>query len=427
MKLSFYNVFFSYDGQIVGYNGLSNEYLLIDPDLYALLEAVKKQDTLPLLQEKHPDFYECLHNKAFIVKKEKDELAACLAQLNANDSNNTHYELHINPTMNCNFKCWYCYETHIKDSKLSPQIQENILKLVEQIVSNPNLKSLQLNWFGGEPLLYFDKTIFPLMVAIKNKCAARQIRFFSLITSNGLLINDSLINKCKENNTLHFQITLDGHRERHNQVRFISEHRGSYDKIIQNIKKLILNGIYVNIRINCSKETFEGLERIADDFSDIAETYRNFFSFDFHKVWQIEMGLGQEIDTFTELFRNRGFRVFSLNANIAKYSCYADKRNHAMINYNGDVFKCTARDFSAQNKEGILNNDGNIIWNDRYQARFNLKYTNEPCQTCTIFPVCGSGCSQHSLENQEKNYCIYDYDEDKKTEVILNKFLSLIQ
>ncbi len=43
-----------------------------------------------------------------------------------------------------------------------------------------------------------------------------------------------------------------------------------------------------------------------------------------------------------------------------------------MINYNGDVFKCNARDFTSKTRNGVLA-DGAIEWNDTFEQRMNIK------------------------------------------------------
>ncbi len=427
MKQSIYNNFLPYEGKYIGHNGLSNQFIVIEPLLYDLITSSEVHGNISELKDIHNDFYKHLVSNGFIVSKEKNELIECLKMLNKNDTDDTHYELHINPTMNCNFNCWYCYETHISDSKLNDKTKINIVNFARKLINEKSsLKSFQLNWFGGEALLFFNKTIVPILKEVQLLCNNKNIKFFSLITTNGLLVNDSMIEKCLTYNLKRFQITLDGHREKHDKVRFISKSRGSYDRIVSNIKKLVRNGINVNVRINCSKETFDGIEEIANDFNELEEESRQFITFDFHEVWQTEEDLSFDVKKYIDIFRLKKFKVSSLDINYFGIGCYADRINHANINYNGEVFKCTARDYTTENSEGILTDDAEIVWNEKYHQRFKKKYTNKPCLECSIFPVCGGGCSQMTLEN-EKDYCVYNFDENKKMDVILSNFLATIE
>ena len=86
------------------------------------------------------------------------------------------------------------------------------------------------------------------------------------------------------------------------------------------------------------------------------------------------------------------------------------------------LFKCTARDFKTELKEGDLLDNGIINWNNKYFQRIDSKIKNNPCFTCSILPLCGGGCSQVSLENQDVDYCVKDFDENKKLDIVKNKF-----
>jgi uncharacterized protein len=75
---------------------------------------------------------------------------------------------------------------------------------------------------------------------------------------------------------------------------------------VKNIKLLVENEILVNVRINCSSETLDGLEKIAKDFTDVKN--RQFIMFDFHDVWQNEKKLADNILVeYMDYFRMEGF------------------------------------------------------------------------------------------------------------------------
>ena len=106
--------------------------------------------------------------------------------------------------------------------------------------------------------------------------------------------------------------------------------------------------------------------------------------------------------------------------------CYADRENSVAINYNGDVYNCTARDFNPKNREGYLNKDGEIIYNEKHQQRMVARYSNHNCLKCNIFPICNI-CSQKKLEQQNKNLpCIRMINEDEKERILCAKIQMLI-
>ena len=429
MKLSRYNVFVKYENDYLGYNTFSNNYIVLDPFLHDLLMAAKAEPSVDELEKYHPQLYQGLISNGFIIDDNMDELASAMAISKKHDLDESSYHLIINPTMNCNFKCWYCYESHIKSSKISLDTRKKIEHAIEQKLKNDKIKSFYLSWFGGEPLLFFNQLIKPISEYTANLAAQYGVKLTSAYTTNGFLIKKEMIPLFKKYNTISFQITLDGHREQHNAIRFVNKDRGSYDEIINNIKLLCRHQLKVVLRINYTNFNIGNIEKIINDLADLSDSERSFLSVSFHKVWQSQpVSIDLLFNKFS-LFMQAGFHIrteFNYR-NALKESCYADKKNQATINYNGEVFKCTARDFKSENKEGIITPEGGVSWNAIRDKRINAKFKNSPCLNCKILPICNGGCSQLAIENEDNAYCIYDGDETKKEEVVLNMFRYLTE
>ncbi|KAA2243513.1 radical SAM protein [Chitinophaga agrisoli] len=429
MKFSQFNNIIPYQDKVVLYNAFSNQFLLVEPMLQQLMDAAKAEADVEGLSAYHPKFYKVLWEKGFIVEDAVDEVDKVRKISESVDSNETFYHLIINPTMNCNFKCWYCYETHIKDSKMTEPTLDNVKKHITSVLQNkPELKTLHVDWFGGEPLLYFDKVIDPLLSYTTQLCKERNVEFASSFTTNAFLINDRMIERFKLYNIMSFQITLDGNKAMHNTVRYVSANRGSYDEIVANVIKLCRAGFHITLRINYSKNTLTDLEEVAKDLQPLEQEFRKNLVVTFHKVWQEkEEDLGTRVDELLQIFHKHGINAVTggLPDNV-RNSCYGDRRNQATINYNGEVFKCTARNFSSDAKEGQLNEDGSITWNEKYEKRMNIKFKNKPCLSCPIMPICNGGCSQQAVEHDGKDYCVYNFSEHAKKEAVLNKFLKIV-
>jgi uncharacterized protein len=144
-----------------------------------------------------------------------------------------------------------------------------------------------------------------------------------------------------------------------------------------------------------------------------------------NKVWQEKNNnLSYAVKSFQQLAKKFGLKLPDATlSDRVRNSCYADKKNEAVINYNGDVYKCNARDFTEDKKEGILNESGIIIWNERHEVRKKSLLKNKRCKSCSILPICGGGCSQVSLENNGFDYCI-NQDNNIINEQIINIFFS---
>ena len=117
MKVSIYNVIFPYDEHIILYNTLHCESMLLDKTLSEFLNGDVNE-----LENLHPEFYQALLDGHFIVDESIDEVEEVEQLRLANLSDKTQYHLTINPTLDCNFHCWYCYESKVKGSEMSVEL-----------------------------------------------------------------------------------------------------------------------------------------------------------------------------------------------------------------------------------------------------------------------------------------------------------------
>jgi len=164
---------------------------------------------------------------------------------------NNVYGLILNPTMDCNFKCWYCYETKIA-GMMSDEIQNRIIKHVKTLFDKNIISGLSLSWFGGEPLMCFNQLVYPISNKMIEICKEHNLPFNNAITTNGYLIEKSMIEKLKEIKLNSYQITLDGTKDRHDKSRILKNGNPTYDKIIQNINLLCheIEDVAILLRIN---------------------------------------------------------------------------------------------------------------------------------------------------------------------------------
>lgn len=426
MKASNFNTFFTYEGNKIGYNSFTSEFILLDELLFDMYSIGSKKGDFLEMKEIHHEFYDFLIKQGFLVNSSENEFEKVKARSYNVDRDNSKFELIINPTMNCNFKCWYCYETHVKDSKMDESTINSIIRFSENVINNQiGLEKFVLSFFGGEPLLYFEKVIKPILFHIYENCSKKNILFTAGMTTNGLLITEKVIIYCKKFGLNGFQITLDGNEEQHDKVRFISEGKGSYRKIIDNIKLVAQNGLHTIVRINCSADT--KVDQIIEEFESLSSSEKANLTFDFQKVWQESEEIEKKLLNYRFNFIDHGYQVRSGLSDNINNSCYADKVNQATINYNGEVFKCTARDFTSGSGEGTLSKNGFIEWNSKLEKRMNSKFKNEPCKECRILPICGGGCSQAAIENENNDYCVMNFDEQAKTQLIIDEFTRIVR
>jgi len=142
MKYSQFNSILEYkDRGFVVYNSLVQKAIFLDKALREILEQ-KIEEGIDNLQNIHPSFYEYLGKFGFLVNDDIDEIERVKEISRKIDENPHVFLLTINPTMNCNFKCWYCYETHIRNSRPEKQTSLSIKNLISNIADNPLLQKL---------------------------------------------------------------------------------------------------------------------------------------------------------------------------------------------------------------------------------------------------------------------------------------------
>lgn len=220
MKASRYNVIFPEGEYMVIFNTFGYNSILVEKTLAELL--AKYTDNAHEIEKIHPDFYLTLLQGGFIVEDNYDEVESVEQFRLKNLSDKTQYHLTVNPTLDCNFHCWYCYESKVKDSEMTPEMVNATIALIDDVLKeNPNLQRFHLYFFGGEPLMKFDTVIRPILSAFTEKTSGKGILSTLQITTNGALLTNEMINFIKESNILTaFQITFDGYEENHNKSRF---------------------------------------------------------------------------------------------------------------------------------------------------------------------------------------------------------------
>lgn len=425
MKFSQYNNLVEFENKYIIFNALSYRFLYLDPLLADLFQKNLHEDTPSSIQKIHPDFYEALISNGFIINDFLDEYKEVQQLVKKTNENKEIYRLIINPTVNCNFKCWYCYENHSVPTQMDGEVMERVFLLIKHIVADDNLKQFQLSFFGGEPLLYYAKIILPIATYTHDLLKQSGKKFFFDITSNGYLFNQERLETLTSRGLTSCQITLDGNKQEHDSTRFSAQSKGSYDRIIENIKIAVRLGIQIVLRINYTEKNLAGLSDIFCSFEDFSCEERQKVTVSLNKVWQEkDENLGEGVKKFKQQVKQFGFKLPEpWLSDRVRNSCYADKKNEAVINYNGNVYKCNARDFTDERKEGVLDKNGNIIWNDTHQSRCNSILKNQRCVQCSILPICGGGCSQIAFENKGKTYCI-NTNQNHVKEQIIELFLS---
>lgn len=384
-------------------------------------------DSISQLESLYKEVFDKLVQAEILVDEDTIEVETLQQRIREIDNNEEIFFLNVNPTLDCNFHCWYCYENHVAHSEMSDEVLQSVVKFANRTIrQNEKLKQFHLGFFGGEPLLKINQVVNPLISGISSMCKDNDVAFSVSFTTNGFLITDSFIEYIK-NYAAHFQITLDGGREYHDRTRFQRKSVRSYDAILDNVIKLLSNNIRVTLRINYTSKNVDSIESILNDLVLLTPEMKQYLTMDFQRVWQErepKEDINEEkVQTFRSLFIQKGFNVSANYIQPVYDTCYGNCSNHVLINFNGEAFGCTARDFTHENSIGQIKPDGVIEYeqpkrNDRLSSRFS----KEVCKTCRIAPYCGGGCAQRAYEATANDRCIYGYDEEDIDNMILKLF-----
>lgn len=374
MKVSKYNIYVEKEDRKFVYNQLRSSLLEIDEELFRRLSVPDSEvDTLDeeILEELHANGVVCDTN----LNEENIILANCKIRRFSNDM----ARVTILPTLDCNFHCWYCYENH-HDGFMTSEDVAKVLEFCRKTIIDGKIKHFQLDWFGGEPLMYFQEVVYPISKKVQEICANNNVAFRNTITTNGYLVNSSMIEKLKEIQLTSFQITLDGGKRFHNKTRFSKDVHNSYEVITSNIIALCraIPNIDMTVRINYTPKNMESIDEIVNVFPlDI----RNKITVMPQLVWQFKDDRNMQGDDITrkmELFVSHGYK--KKLTDLSCYQCYTENMKQFVVNYDLSVFKCTARDFSEKYSIGKIDNDGEFVPNNHFYDYFvRSSFENESC------------------------------------------------
>ena len=352
-----------------------------------------------------------------IVPDDLDETKAIYDRMDENMRSNDNFYLIVNPTLQCNCRCWYCIEHHVAQSRIDQSTMQIIKDTIISILNRVN--SLTLSFFGGEPLLEYSTVVKPLMEWTKHKCSILGKKLTVMFTTNGLLLTKDMVNFFKDYTMGSFQITLDGGRDSHNKTR-IYKNNESFDKVLSSIKLLTDNNMRVVLRLNLTKDNIDSAYGIVDELRDLSEHNKRRIALLCQQVWQdVPSGsLSREFIDIEKSFESIGIHPFRSEFNVSIQGCYADQLNCAVINYNGDIFKCSAVDYESKNSLGNLKHiDFFNTLESQYEKFYMLRTTNLRCRECRILPLCMKGCYNRVVTNAQD--CLYP-DDSQKDDIIMS-------
>lgn len=388
---------------------MSNSLAELKLEDYEMLENLRANN-LPLADE---ELEKQLRQLKVIVDNDMDEInkVKYINLLNRNE--NRRLILTINPTLACNFNCPYCFENEHSNIYMHDLVEEKIILFIKKHVG---LKALDVTWFGGEPLLAFDR-----IVSMTKKMQNLGLNYKAGMITNGYLLTEKVISKLESLAISSIQITIDGMADLHNTRRCLKSGKPTFDKILQNIDLLqkVNPQIRLNVRVNVDKTNYADfleLYKFLKDkhyptlnvnlafVKDMTGCYKCNHSYDMQEQAQI----------VKDLLQKYGLDFSMVFPRSERYECAIRNRNALVIGPEGELYKCWN---DVGNKSEIIGNIDGKITNEALLLRYLVAadpFENPKCQECFLLPVCGGGCPYSRIQNEYEgtniNTCLYIKD-----------------
>lgn len=400
MKQSIYSHQFINDDKFYLYNSETKWFVQISERLYRILynreySLLDNQTLQELLKNKYLVQDENIYN--YYYEQKLKYSSGCY--------NERHMTLVLVPTTCCNFTCPYCFEGEKQVATMSDEIVTGLISFINEC---KKLETLSIVWYGGEPLLAFDRIKY-ILGRLKEETEVKITR--QSVISNGYLLNDEILDFFLNENINSMQITLDGIKENHDKTRFIGKKAeiSTYDKIISNIGKVLtyLPDCHLSVRVNINNNN---LEDFASLYTSLHEKHssKNLYVYPGFIREETEDGISMCYDSlfdwnarlsFYESMREKGVHIDFNPPHVSK-GCMANCINSYIIGPKGEIYKCWN---DVNHPEKVI---GNIASKDFVNKELFYAYQeetspfNDPkCKECIAFPICSGGCVWYRYKN----------------------------
>jgi uncharacterized protein len=414
MKSSQYNIFI---------NIPNSKTTLLFNTLYGSLVSMEIDEAVfikKILNNNQPininnDTHAGLVKQKFIIDDNVNELELIRKRKQEGIRDNNRLDAIIMPTLDCNFACSYCYEEH-HQSQMTKETEDAVKEWLRKEI--PRHKVLLLSWFGGEPLLSIS-TILSISRHALKVAQDNNVEMIGHITTNGYLFTKRSIRELFETEIFDYQITLDGTPEEHNRLRPLKTGKGTFNRIFNNIVSIASLGehVRVSIRVNFNHQNIRTIPSLLRMFP---ENIRSNLRIEFEPIFgdcklnALDNIQSSEISDllaqYCTLAKNLGYGVYHGLSHISTGKlvyCYAERENQFVINYNGDVYKCSVTKFKPEDRTGYISNDGTLVKIENEWSKYvNSELFEERCCSCIYLPLCMGGCKSARIESKNVgSYC----------------------
>lgn len=321
--------------------------------------------------------------------------------------------LHI--AHDCNLKCRYCFagEGEYQGDKSLMSYETGKQALDFLIANSGSRRNLEVDFFGGEPLMNFD--VVKRLVAYgreQEKLHDKNFRF--TLTTNGVLLNDEVI-EFANREMANVVLSIDGRKEIHDYMRPSKNDKGSYDLILPKFQKLAesrnqnnyyVRGTFTHHNIDFSRDVLHladlGFRQISVEpvvslpTEDYAITKE-----DIPKIFEEYDALAREM--IQRKKEGRGFQFFHFMIDLSGGPCVAKRLSgcgsgteYLAVTPWGDLYPCHQ---FVGNEEFLMGNVNEGITREDIKDCFKAcnVYSKPKCRDCFAKFYCSGGCAANSF------------------------------
>lgn len=332
--------------------------------------------------------------------------------------------LHI--AHDCNLACGYCFaeegEYKGKKGMMSYEVGKQALDFL--IENSGNRINLEVDFFGGEPLMNFQ-VVEDLVKYGRAQEKIHDKKFRFTLTTNGVLLDDHIMefaNKEMSNVVL----SIDGRKEVHDHMRPSRNGKGSYDIIVPKFKKLAesrnqtdyyVRGTFTRNNLDFSEDVKHlgglGFKQISVEpvVTDPEDPY-SIREEDLPLIYEEYDKLAKYM--IEEDKAGQGFNFFHFMIDLSGGPCVAKRLSgcgsgteYLAVNPWGDLYPC--HQFVGQ-EEFLMGNvfDGINKPDTVEEFRHTSVYSKEECKNCFAKFYCSGGCAANSYNSKGNINDTYD-------------------
>ena len=413
-------------------NTFSDAQLLVSPDVAALLERISGGQSR--FDDEERDTVDALIENGFLVESRAEETQSLDQYFHTLREDTEQLRVTVLTTLQCNFACDYCFQGDHGDynkfaEKMSLETASKVIDWIEERMDALRPEKFVLTLFGGEPLLNLPVAYY-LAERCRDLCTERGIQPGVSLITNGLLLTPEVVDRLVACGLYGIKITLDGDRETHNRMRPLRGRQGTFDKIIDNVRR-VAHKVPITIGGNFDESSADSYPALLDflreqEFADkivkinfkpiikapettpkgvIPLTLVGSADKPLNGTCMTSAGAGSTkgssvcdschfVDEKMAFLRSETRkRGFPTPDGVHMGPCEIHRRHAHTIGPDGSLYACPGFTGSKTDSTGHI--DGRQeAWRQVAAERFeHLSPKKEECGDCSFIPVCGGGCS----------------------------------